>query len=171
MDMGLTNNMMTSNVLQKYTNGGKSQGNVATSQHNKGWSDEGLRRFNELFELVEKNRVSPNAHAFEEEFRQGCKAKAEGRKKKKVTEQYVEAVQVRYELWSDDEEGVTTVVTGTEPSSKRIKMDNFSPFYVSSMVENDKTTESTSKLSDEDEEDTEDEAEGPPKDKPVFWGV
>ena len=69
MDMGLTNNTKTSNVPQKYTNGGKSQGNVATSQHNKGWSDEGLRRFNELFELVEKNRVSPNAHAFEEEFR------------------------------------------------------------------------------------------------------
>jgi len=74
-------------------------------------------------------------------------------------------------LWSDDEEGATTVVSGTEPSSKRIKMDNFSPFYISSMVENDKTTESTCKLSDEDEEDTEDEAEGPPKDKPVFWGV
>src|SRR4051812_50140745 len=48
MDMGLTNNTKTSNVPQKYTNGGKSQGNVATSQHNKGWSDEGLCRFNEI---------------------------------------------------------------------------------------------------------------------------
>ena len=82
MDMVLTNNTKTSNVPQKYTNGGKSQGNVATSHHNKDWSDEGLHRFNELFGLVEKNRLSPNAHAFEEEFRQFCKAKAEGRKKK-----------------------------------------------------------------------------------------
>src|SRR6476620_4392325 len=104
--MGVWGDTKTSTVPRKYTNGGKAQNKKATSQHNKGWSDEGLHRFNELFELVEKNRVSPNAHAFEEEFRQLCKAKAEGRKKKKVTEQYVEAVQVRHELWSDDEEGV-----------------------------------------------------------------
>ena len=55
MDMGLTGNTKISNVPRKYTNGGKSQGKIATSQHNRGWSDEGLRRFNELFDLVEKN--------------------------------------------------------------------------------------------------------------------
>ena len=58
MDMGLTGNTKTSNVPRKYTNGGKSKGTAATSQHNKGWSNEGLCRFNDLFDLVEKNRAT-----------------------------------------------------------------------------------------------------------------
>ena len=83
MDMGITNNTKTSKVPRKYTNGGKSQGKVATSQHNKGWSDSGLKRFNELFDLVEKNRNTPFAGDFEEEFRKWCEAKAEGNKGEK----------------------------------------------------------------------------------------
>ena len=103
MDMALTGNTKTSSVPCKYTNGGKSKGTVATSQHNKGWSDEGLCRFNELFDLVEKNRATPFAKQFEEDFCQWCETKASG-KCKKVEKLYTESVQVCHELWSDDED-------------------------------------------------------------------
>ena len=82
MDMALTGNTKTSKIPQKYTNGGMSQGKVGTSQHNKGWSDEGLCRFNELFDLVEKNRDLPYALQFEENFRKWCEEKALGKHKK-----------------------------------------------------------------------------------------
>ena len=82
MDMALTGNTKISKVLRKYTNGGKSQGKVATSQHNRGWSDEGLCWFNELFDLAEKNRDVPYAHQFEENFRKWCEEKALGKHKK-----------------------------------------------------------------------------------------
>ena len=55
MDMGVRGDTKMSKVPCKYTNGGKSQHKVATSQHNKGWSNEGLHRFNVLFDLVQKN--------------------------------------------------------------------------------------------------------------------
>src|SRR6476661_3308426 len=54
MDMGVRGDTKTSKVPRKYTNGGKAQNKTATSQHNKGWSNEGLHRFNELFNLVQK---------------------------------------------------------------------------------------------------------------------
>src|SRR5688572_2859087 len=103
MDMDLTGNKNTSNVPTKYTNGGSSKGKNGTSQHNKGWSDKGLCRFNELFGLVETNRDMSNAKKFEEDFRQWCEAKASG-KRKRVEKLFVEAVQVRHKLWSDNEE-------------------------------------------------------------------
>ena len=84
MDMGVRGDTKTSQVPRKYTNGGKLQNKTATSQHNKGWSDEGLQRFNVLFDLVEKNRASPYAKQFEEDLRKWCEAKAEGKKQKKV---------------------------------------------------------------------------------------
>ena len=52
MDMGITKCTKTSKVPRKYTNGGNFKGKIATSQHNKGWSDAGLHRFNQLFDLV-----------------------------------------------------------------------------------------------------------------------
>src|SRR5687768_17268078 len=70
MDMGLTGNKKTSNIPHKYTNGRLSKSKNGTSQHNKGWSDKGLRRFNELFGLVEKNREGSYVKKFEEDFRQ-----------------------------------------------------------------------------------------------------
>src|SRR5688572_25487944 len=103
MDMSLTGNKTTSNVPRKYTNGGSSKGKNGTSQHNKGWSNEGLLRFNELFGLVEKNREGSFAKKYEEDFRQWCEAKASG-KQKRVEKLFVEAVQVRHKLWSYDEE-------------------------------------------------------------------
>src|SRR5687768_6509232 len=54
MEMGVTGDTKTSRVQCKYTNGGKSQGKIAPSQHNRGWSNEGLCRFDELFYMVEK---------------------------------------------------------------------------------------------------------------------
>ena len=107
MDMGHTGNTKNSTVPCKYTNGGKSECKNARSQHNKGWSDEGLCRFNDLFDLVEKNREAPHAKQFEEDFRKWCEAKASG-KQKKMEKIFTEAVQVFHELWSDDEdEGIT----------------------------------------------------------------
>lgn len=59
IDMAITGDAKTSKVPCKYTNGGKAQGKIATSQHNRGWSDKGLCQFNDLFDLVQKNRASP----------------------------------------------------------------------------------------------------------------
>jgi hypothetical protein len=43
----------------KYTNAGISQrGGVATSKRGKGWSDDGIKRFNELLKMVHEDRKS-----------------------------------------------------------------------------------------------------------------
>ena len=65
VDMGMRKDISGSQVPRKYTNGGKSNGEVGSSQHNKGWSEEGLKRFNGLFDAVKKKRVAPEAIASE----------------------------------------------------------------------------------------------------------
>src|SRR5207244_845227 len=56
LDMAKRKITKGSNVPRKFTNGGSSKGEVASCQHNKGWLKQGLDRFNELFDLVQKNR-------------------------------------------------------------------------------------------------------------------
>ena len=168
MDMGVRGDTKTSQVPRKYTNGGKSQNKTATSQHNKGWSDEGLNRFNVLFDLVEKNRASPYAKQFEEDLRKWCEAKAEGKKRKKVEKLFVEAVQVRHELWSDDEdEGFPTGDPYEGTGHKRIKMDNGSEIH-SSPVSAQLDNELLATPLNFENENSDDESAGPMPDKSVF---
>lgn len=168
MDMGVTGNKKTSKVPRKYTNGGSSKGKNGTLQHNKGWSDEGLCRFNELFGLVEKNREGTYAKKFEEDFRQWCEDKASG-KQKRVDKLFVEAVQVRHKLWSDNEE---EEIAKDDPYSntghKRIKKDDTSEAY-----QYDVTNQLESELlatppGCDDGEDSEDELAAPIPDQSVF---
>ena len=97
VDMGMRKDISGSQVPRKYTNGGKSNGEVGSSQHNKGWSEEGLKRFNELFDAVKKNRATPEAILFEENFRTYCEDKV-GSKNKKAKVLLQESFVVRHEL-------------------------------------------------------------------------
>ena len=169
MDMGITGDTKTSKVPRKYTNGGSAKGKNGTSQHNKGWSDEGLCRFNELFDLVEKNRELPHAKQFEEDFRKWCEAKALG-KQKKVEKLFNEAIKVRHELWSDDddemEDANNNPYYGTDHKRMKISDTNESySFAETKQLEND--IMATPPGCNEDE-DSEEESEGPMPDKSVF---
>ena len=53
----------------KYTDGGKAQEKSGRSRRAKGWSNAGLRRFNELFGMVFEDRKKPHAVQFEREYR------------------------------------------------------------------------------------------------------
>ena len=105
---------------------------------------------------------------FEEDFRQWCEAKAEGRKKKKVTEVYHEAVQVRHELWSDDEEGTALLVSSVEPATKKSKLDVVCSSDCFAKTAIGKITIAADTSSDEEEEESEDEDAAPIEDKPVL---
>ena len=108
-DMAKNNITKNSEVARKYTNGGSSKGDTASSRRYQGWSSEGIKRFNELFDLVKEDRQAPHAKLFEESFRQYCEnGGANGKKKKMACTPLYEVVEVRHELWGemdDDTEG------------------------------------------------------------------
>ena len=166
--MALTGNTKTSNVPRKYTNGGKSKGTVATSQHNKGWSNEGLHRFNELFDLVEKNRATPFSKQFEEDFCKWCETKASG-KRKKVEKVYTESVQVCHELWSDyEDEADANVDPYSATGHKWMKTGDINGSYqfdVTNQLRNE-LLPTPSGYDDDDE--SEDKSAAPIPDKSVF---
>lgn len=98
---GITKN---SDVKPKYTNGGSATGETASSRVYEGWSRIGLTKFNTIFDMVKKDRKEPHARKFEEEFRQHCETTLSGNKRK-VPEFEHDAIDIRHELWSDDEDG------------------------------------------------------------------
>lgn len=71
IDMHEGNNQKSSTVMPKYTNAGKTtyNENGSSNQHYKGWSAQGLTRYNKLFELVKKDRKKHYAVKWEENFR------------------------------------------------------------------------------------------------------
>ena len=71
-DMSEKNITKNSSVAKKYTNGGTSKGAVTSSRRYQGWSSNGLKRFNELFDLVKENCESNCANDFEESFLLFC---------------------------------------------------------------------------------------------------
>src|SRR5688572_2905110 len=169
MDMGRTGDTKTSKVPHKYTNGGSSKGKNGTSQHNKGWSDEGLRGFNELFDLVQKNRDSQHAKQFEEDFRKWCEAKAL-EKQKKVEKIFNEAIKVRHKLWSDDEDEMEDAndnpYYGTD--HKRMKIGDVSESCLFAEAKQFKNDIMATPPRCNDDEDSEEESEGPMPDRSVF---
>ena len=158
MDMGIKSNTKTSTVPRKYTNGGNSQGQVATSQHNKGWSDQGLHRFNEIFDLVQENRGKAYAQEFEDEFRNWCKEKAEGNKRKKVAAFIQETIEVRHKLWSNNEDENVTPINDLS--------NNFG-----NKVSGEATGDINSEVDTSEDEDSEEEASCPDNDNPVFCEI
>lgn len=121
VDMGLRKDTSSTEAPWKYTNGGKAKGEVASSQHNRGWSEQGMQRFNELFDKVKKNRKADGALVFEEKLRSYCEDRASDKKKRaKVLPQ--ELFAVRHELWSDNEDGEQAKAGDAEgPVQKKTK--------------------------------------------------
>ena len=101
-DMIRQNITKSSSVICKYTNGGCSNAPNGSSRQYQGWNPEGIKRFNDLFDLVKDDRNAPHAKLFEESFRADCENKSLGKKRKKQV--IFEAIHVRHELWSEDED-------------------------------------------------------------------
>lgn len=170
-----------SDVPRKYTNGGSSKCKVASSKRDKGWSTEGLLRFNALFDLVEKDRMLPHAKQFEEEFRKYCEDIEAGSNTKKKTELIQEVVMVRHEMWSDDEDEVVTAQNcSNEPVQKRRKVGldgaSVSVSFRADCDTNAQTSENEAESNDDDAGDSDDDDEGseaplPDADEPVYTEV
>jgi len=118
VDMAKRGDTTRSTILPQYTNGGVSEGDVASNRQYQGWSDAGLDRFNVLFRLVKEDRASDVGRQFEIEFKAHCLEKyiaGQNRKKRKPIGydddgnplEPKKAVKVVHELWSDEEEDQT----------------------------------------------------------------
>ena len=187
LDMGMRKDTSGSEVPRKYTNGGRSKQEVASSQQNKGWSEQGLKRFNELFDKVKENRNAPQAKEFEDNFKSYCEDKASSKKKRaKPLEQ--ESFAVRHELFSNNEDDLVESIDNAEkPKKKKMKLsyndaagDLVASMDVSPTKNNFQFNKATETLSmngnkkdvnDKDEDETEDEGEQPDSDGPVVVEV
>jgi hypothetical protein len=123
--MAKANNWTSSLVRPKYTTGGnasqtpkkksKKAGkekqvnvdcgqailNVPTSAKYQGWSVDGIKRFNELYDCIDKERSSPIGRLFDDALIQfSVKEKEQMRKKQKHEINAYETC--RHELWVDD---------------------------------------------------------------------
>ena len=81
VDKNITKN---SKVTNKYTNGGSSNGFTASTCQYQGWSSNGMKKFNELFDMVNADRSSENALFYEESFCDFCYSGGITGKKKKI---------------------------------------------------------------------------------------
>ena len=69
----MSNNcLIVSTVSKKFTNGGSAKGEVASSCKYQGWSSEGIKCFNELFDLIKTDQNMAYAKTFKELFLQFC---------------------------------------------------------------------------------------------------
>lgn len=110
MDMAINNNWTTSVVMPLYTTGGNAsqtpknlppyQGtkNTSSTHMYQGWSIQGIRRFNVLYDLVQKERNSVAGRLFEEEFLQEMQEK-KANTNKKDTKKNIEYEVCRHDLW------------------------------------------------------------------------
>ena len=63
-----TLNVTKSTILGAYTDGGRPQKETGSSRKNRGWTNEGMARFNELCLMVMIDRQEPHAKDFEEMY-------------------------------------------------------------------------------------------------------
>jgi len=103
-DLYLKNITKNSTVRKKYTNGGSSKGDTASSRKYQGWSSEGIDRFNELFDLVKADRSSAHADSFEVSFQAYCKTGGALGKGKKAVQPLMPSLKIRHTLWEDDDD-------------------------------------------------------------------
>ena len=97
-DMASKNITKNSMVGRKYTNGGSSNGEIASSRRYQGWSNCGIKRFNKLFDLVKRDRESPHAKQFELCFQDFCVDGGVSGKPKKTQKRLTESIKVRHDL-------------------------------------------------------------------------
>jgi hypothetical protein len=125
-DMAEKNITKNSDVIRKYTNGGSSQGEVASSHRYQGWSSSGLQHFNELYNLVEADRLAIHAKSFEKSFQEFCINGGVNGKKKKVIRPLHAAINIRHSLWSVPNEACSNVAaenTDDKPEPNKCKSD------------------------------------------------
>jgi len=111
-------------VVKKYTNGGSSKGEVASSRRFHGWSSHGMNRFNELFDLVKADRTSEGAKSFEESFQEFCVNGGVTGKGKKIMQPLFEEVQIRHELWDEQDESHPYLHIMQDETVKSLKNSN-----------------------------------------------
>ena len=184
IDMGVRKDTSGTEVPRKYTNGGRSKGEMASSQHNKGWSEQGLKRFNELFDKVKENRATPEAVIFEERFRAYCEDEASS-KKKRIKEFEQELFVIRHKLFSENENESTEKCGGVEKPKHKKQKKNISTAIVTTVVSMDNIEATTctkcndvggnssnnsteTDADDNDEDESEEEGEPPDSDGPVL---
>ena len=144
-DMSEKNITKNSSVAKKYTNGGTSKGAVTSSRRYQGWSSNGLKRFNELFDLVKEDRESNCANDFEESFLQFCINGGVNGKVKKREAPLFEAINVRHDLWTQETD---IFLLSESPICYDIEAD-----VVCDYQENNITMKGTKKMYDDSDED------------------
>lgn len=127
LDMALKNNWASSDIKPLYSTGGngnqtpsKAQGKQKTKDNDssatmyQGWSKQGIRRFNALYDLITEERSTRAGFLFEEEFLQYMQEKKNMARKKDRKEKEYELC--RHDLWAtgDDINDVSTAAAVLE---------------------------------------------------------
>ena len=111
-----------SDVIPRYTNGGKSQVRNGSSQRCKGWTVEGTKQYGQLYRLVEKERATVSRQEFEEDYLKKKKEEFENeralRKKRPIDKDEADEILIPHSLWSEDEAEYASGGTGTEEASE-----------------------------------------------------
>ena len=111
-----------SDVMTKYTSGGiftRGEDDTMTTRGSKGWSAEGMERYNELFSLVVEDRKKhPKwCQAFIEDVRFSASKKTKGRRAYVLPD-------ARHELFSEDEDEIVRQDNSTPRSRNSNEDDN-----------------------------------------------
>lgn len=121
IDMYRRDDKKKSDVIPRYTNGGKSQVRNGSSQRCKGWTVEGTKRYGQLYRLVEKERATIARQEFEEHYLKKKKEEFENeralRKKRPMDRDEADEILIPHSLWSEDEAEYASG-TGTEEASE-----------------------------------------------------
>ena len=110
-----------SDVIPRYTNGGKSQVRNGSSQRCKGWTVEGTKRYGQLYRLVEKERATVSRQEFEEDYLKKKKEEIKNeralRKKRTIDKDEADEILIPHSLRSEDEADYASR-SGTEEASE-----------------------------------------------------
>lgn len=116
-------NTSTTNAMADFVESNAFENHLsATSARCRGWSAQGIRRFNELFDLIEKERLSSYGSQFEEGYLNFC-IEERNQENKKHTKRNVVYENCWHELWSNTTMPVET--KDVNSSSSLGETDNF----------------------------------------------
>ena len=105
-------------VAAKYTDGGKSTKETGRSRKARGWDNTGLKRFNALCKLVQRDRHGSHAEGFHmryQGYRQSRRDLLRGNKKARKVITYRSDAEVVEEVFHEMEDDLVGV-TGDHPS-------------------------------------------------------
>lgn len=165
LDMGNKNNWTTSDVTPLYSTGGNGtqtpknaeatqglQDNTSSTSMFQGWSIQGIRRFNALYDLIYKERMTEEGILFEEEFLQDIQEKKDQTKKSKTAHTF-EYEMCRHDLWVMEDDINETSTTDAVLESGHYK--NYMNLLQNRCVEN-----SDNEVDDDNDDDNENGDEG-----------